>query len=120
MPRFYWSKTAMQNTSNNHSDIIEFLPRRLIGIKKRSWIGNPDMQMATTCHAERTNLSVRLFTRRFTRCTLGYSKLLDHHKLAVALFIWHFNFARKHGAYGVTPAYAAGIAGKEPMKIEDL
>jgi IS1 family transposase len=97
-----------------------FLPRRLIGIKKRSWIGNPDMKMATTCHAERTNLSVRLFTRRFTRCTLGYSKLLDHHKLAVALFIWHFNFARKHGAYGVTPAYAAGIAGKEPMKIEDL
>lgn len=51
---------------------------------------------------------------------LRYSKLLDHHRLAVALFIWHFNFARKHGAYGVTPAYAAGIAGKEPMKIEDL
>jgi hypothetical protein len=49
-----------------------------------------------------------------------YSKLLDHHRLAVRLFIWHFNFARKHSAYGVTPAYAAGIAGKEPMKIEDL
>jgi transposase-like protein/IS1 family transposase len=49
----------------------EFLPRRLIRIKRKRQIGEPDMTAATTCHAERTNLSVRQFTRRFARCTLG-------------------------------------------------
>jgi mRNA-degrading endonuclease YafQ of YafQ-DinJ toxin-antitoxin module len=49
------------------------------------------MNMATTSHAERTNLSVRQFTRRFTRCTLGYSKKLKNLKHAVALFVWHFS-----------------------------
>jgi hypothetical protein len=56
------------------------------------------MDNATTAHAERTNLSVRLFNRRFTRCTLGYSKKLENLKHAFALFAWHFNFCRKHGA----------------------
>jgi transposase-like protein/IS1 family transposase len=97
-----------------------FLPRRVIGLRRHRRIGNPDMKLATTCHAERTNLSVRLFTRRFTRCTLGYSKKLDNLKHAVALFIWHFNFVRIHGAHGFTPAFAAGVAPKEPMTIEDL
>ena len=96
-----------------------FIPLRLIGLRRRSRIGAPDMSMATTAHAERTNLSARLFTRRFTRCTLGYSKKLDNLKHAVALFVWHFNFCRKHSAHGQTPAHSAGIA-SETMKIEDL
>ena len=96
-----------------------FLPRRVIGIRRRPRIGNPDMRLATTCHAERTNLSVRLFNRRFTRCTLGYSKKLDNLRHAVALFVWHFDFARRHSAHGVTPAMAAGLADK-PMSIAQL
>jgi transposase-like protein/IS1 family transposase len=90
----------------------EYLPRRLIRIKRKSQIGEPDMAAATTCHAERTNLSVRTFTRRFTRCTLGYSKKLENMKQAVALFVWHFNFARLHSAHGRTPAQAAGLVSK--------
>lgn len=97
-----------------------FVARQLVGIRRHRRIGNPDLRMATTSHVERTNLSVRQFARRFTRCTLGFSKKLDNLKHAVALFVWHFNFVRVHGAYGVTPAYAAGIAPREPMKIEDL
>jgi IS1 family transposase len=87
----------------------QFLPRKLIGLRRRPRIGNPDMRLATTCHAERTNLSMRLFNRWFTRCTLGYSKKLDNLKLAVALFIAHFNFCRVHSAHGQTPAMAAGL-----------
>jgi hypothetical protein len=68
------------------------------------------MEMATTAHAERTNLSVRTFGRRYTRCCLGFSKKLDNLKYAFALFAWHFNFCRKHSAHGQTPAQAAGIA----------
>jgi hypothetical protein len=37
----------------------EFLPLRLTAIKRKRKIGEPDMESATTCHAERTNLSVR-------------------------------------------------------------
>ena len=97
----------------------EYLPRRLIRIKRKSQIGEPDMEKATTCHAERTNLSVRTFTRRFTRCTLGYSKKLENMKQAVALFVWHFNFARVHSAHGRTPAQAAGLVSKA-FTIEEL
>lgn len=86
-----------------------FLPRRLIGLRRRPRIGNPDMTLATTCHAERTNLSVRTFNRRFTRCTIGYSKKLDNLRHAVALFVAHFNFCRVHSAHGMTPARAAGL-----------
>jgi len=96
-----------------------FIPRRLIGLRRRRKIGNPDMRLATTCHAERTNLSVRLFNRRFTRCTLGYSKKLENLKHAVALFVWHFNFVRVHSAHAKTPAQVAGLV-ENPMTIEDL
>jgi IS1 family transposase len=97
-----------------------FLPRQIISLHRRRRIGEPDMKLATTAHAERTNLSVRTFTRRFTRCTLGFSKKLDNLRHAVALFVWHFNFVRRHGAHGFTPAFAAGVTGKEPMTIKDL
>jgi IS1 family transposase/transposase-like protein len=90
----------------------QFLPRRLTSIKRKRQIGEPDMAVATTCHAERTNLSVRTFTRRFTRCTLGYSKTLENHKHAVALFVWHFNFVRVHSAHGRTPAQECGLTSK--------
>jgi hypothetical protein len=97
----------------------EFLPRQLIAIKRQRQSGNPDMAAATTCHAERTNLSLRTFTRRFTRCTLGYSKTLTNLKHAVTLFVWHFNFVRIHSAHGMTPAQFAGLTAKG-YKIEDL
>jgi IS1 family transposase len=97
----------------------KFRPLTLAGINRKARIGSPDMSLATTCHAERTNLSVRLFNRRFTRCTLGYSKKLDNLKHATALFIWHFNYCRKHSAHGQTPAQAANLTDHQ-WKIEDL
>ena len=81
----------------------------LVGISRMVKLGDPDLDMTSNAHIERTNLSVRTFTRRFTRCTLGYSKKLENHKHAVALFIWHFNYCRKHSAHKQTPAMAAGL-----------
>jgi IS1 family transposase len=96
-----------------------FLPRRLVGLRRHRCIGSPDIKLATTAHAERTNLSMRLFNRRFTRYTLGYSKKLDNLKFAVALFVWHFNFCRVHSAHGQTPAQAAGLTEKA-LTISEL
>jgi transposase InsO family protein len=77
------------------------------------------MNLITTSHCERTNLSVRLFTRRFTRCTLGYSKTLRNLRHAVALFVAHFNFCRVHSALGMTPAQAAGLT-DHTLTIEEI
>jgi len=84
-------------------------PATLIAIKRVPRIGRPDMKLATICHTERLNLSVRQFTKRFTRKTLGFSKKLENLRHAVALFVAHFNFVRTHGAHGRTPAQAANL-----------
>ena len=97
----------------------QFVPRRVTSIRRKARIGCPDMELATTCHAERTNLSVRLFNRRLTRCTLGYSKKLENLKYTIAFFVWHFNFSRQHSTLGKTPAQEAGLIGNA-MTVSDL
>ncbi len=91
---------------------FRFVPK-VVEIRRQPRLGNPDMQFATTCHCERTNLSVRQFTRRFARATLGYSKTLKNLRHAVALFVWHFNYCRVHSAHGKTPARAANLTGHQ-------
>jgi hypothetical protein len=87
-----------------------FNPVICTSIKRKARIGNPNMARATTNHVERTNLSVRLFNRRFTRKTMGFSKKLENHRWAVLLQSAHFNFCRVHSTIGKTPAIALGLA----------
>jgi hypothetical protein len=63
----------------------------------------------TVNHIERQNLNLRLFNRRFTRKTLGYSKILRNHRLALAFQIAHFNFCRVHLVLKTTPAVAGDL-----------
>jgi hypothetical protein len=97
---------------------FRYVPK-VIEIRRKARIGNPDMTLATTCHCERMNLSVRQFTRRFSRATLGYSKTLANLRHAVALFITHFNYCRVHSAHGKTPAQAANLT-KDIWTVEKL
>lgn len=83
------------------------------------YIGKPERALISTSHVERTNLSVRLFNRRFTRLTLGYSKKLANLKHSVALFIAHFNFCRVHSAHKQTPAMHAELT-NHVWTIEEL
>jgi len=87
-----------------------YSPPEVVNIRKRIVCGNPAPEQISTSYVERTNLSVRLFNRRFTRLTLGYSKKLANLKHSVALFVAHFNFCRKHSAHSQTPAQACGLA----------
>ena len=48
--------------------------------------------------------------RRFTRLTNGFSKKLENHVAANALYFLHYNFARIHQTLRITPAMAAGIS----------
>ena len=76
--------------------------------------GDPDPAHISTSYVERNNLSMRMGMRRFTRLTNGFSKKVENHAAAVALYTLHYNFARQHKSlanpYPRTPAMAAGIA----------
>jgi hypothetical protein len=50
--------------------------------------------------------------RRFTRLTNAFSKKVENHALAVALFTTYYNFVRIHKTLRVTPAMAAGVTDK--------
>jgi IS1 family transposase len=94
-------------------------PVKLQWIRRISKIGNPDRRKMTVNHMERQNLSIRLFNRRFTRKTLGYSKILRNHRLALALQIAHFDFCRVHSAHNQTPAMAASLT-DHPWTVAEL
>jgi IS1 family transposase len=69
----------------------------------------------STSYVERSNLSVRMASRRFTRLTNGFSKKLDNHVAAVSLYVAHYNWCRPHESLGdmrhqTTPAMALGLA----------
>ncbi len=86
-----------------------YSPTPCIGVRIKIRCGDPDPDKISTSYIERTNLSVRLFNRRFTRLTLGYSKKIEYLRYSTALFIAHFNFCRKHSTPGSTPAQAAKL-----------
>jgi hypothetical protein len=47
---------------------------------------------------------------RRSRLTNGFSKKLENHGHAVALYYMHYNFCRLHKTLRVTPAMEAGVA----------
>jgi IS1 family transposase len=81
--------------------------------------GNPDPKYVSTSFAERSNLNVRMHTRRFTRLTNAFSKKIENHAHFVALFAMYYNFVRIHKTLRTTPAMAAGITSRF-WEIDDI
>jgi len=52
---------------------------------------------------------MRMSMRRFTSLTHGFSKKIDNHRHAVALYFAYYNFCRIHQTLRVTPAMEAGL-----------
>jgi IS1 family transposase len=64
----------------------------------------------STSYVERSNLSMRMGSRRLTRLTNGFSKKFTNHVAAISLYVAHYNFCRVHETLRATPAVAQGIA----------
>jgi hypothetical protein len=72
--------------------------------------GQPAQERICTSIVERSNVSLRMGLRRFTRLTNAFSKKWENHAAAVMLWYCWYNFGRVHKTLRVTPAMAAGIA----------
>jgi IS1 family transposase len=89
---------------------IRYSPAQCMGSRKAVISGKPDIRHISTSHTERQNLSMRMGMRRFTRLTNAFSKKLENHEHALALYFMYYNFARIHQTLRITPAMESGIS----------
>ena len=89
---------------------VRYSPAQCMGARKAVQNGRPDFKHISTSFVERQNLTMRMNNRRFTRLTNGFSKKLENHEHALAIYFMHYNFCRIHQTLRVTPAMEAGVA----------
>jgi hypothetical protein len=96
--------------ANNQEAQTRYSPPICVGAKRREITGRPDPAHISTSYAEqRSNLSIRMGLRRFTRLTNAFSKKVENHIYALSIYFMHYNFVRIHQTIRVTPAMAAMV-----------
>lgn len=89
---------------------VRYTPGECCGTITRKISGQPEAKHISTSVVERQNLTMRMSIRRFTRLTNAFSKKIENHVYATAIYFMHYNFCRVHQTLRVTPAMEAGIS----------
>lgn len=84
-----------------------YSPAQVVSVSRREVVGRP--RHISTSFIERQNLTLRMQQRRFTRLTNAFSKKLENHEAAVALYVAHYNLCRVHETLRITPAMQLGV-----------
>jgi IS1 family transposase len=87
----------------------KYSPAECIGSRKERVTGEPDMKHVSTSYSERSNLTMRMHNRRFTRLTNAFSKKFESHVHMVAIWTVWYNWVRIHKSLRITPAMAANL-----------
>src|SRR5438270_10903728 len=111
--KLYGEETGGQGHERKYS------PSECIGARKQTITGNPDPKHVSTSYTEPHNLTMRMSMRRFTRLTNAFSKKVDNHCHALALYFVFYNFVRRHQTLRVSPAMAAGVSDRL-WSMEDI
>jgi IS1 family transposase len=96
-----------------------YSPAECTGARQERIEGSPDPKHVSTSFSERSNLTLRMHMRRFTRLTNAFSKKVENHTHAVALHMMYYNFVRIHQTLRTTPAMAGGIT-KRLWEMTDI
>jgi IS1 family transposase len=96
-------------TYESSQEETRYSPAVCTSCERKPIIGHPEPDHISTSYVERSNLSIRMGIRRFTRLTNAFSKKVENHAAAVALYLMHYNFCRVHRTLRVTPAMEAKL-----------
>jgi hypothetical protein len=89
-----------------------YSPAPCVGTRTARISGAPNAHHTSTSFVERQNLTMRMSMKRFGRLTNAFSKKLDNHCHALALYFVWYNWVRTHKAHKLTPAMASGLTDK--------
>ena len=107
--------------SVTHLNVTEasrrYSPAQVVAVERVVVEGEPEQ--ISTSYVERSNLTLRMASKRFARLSNGFSKKIDCHLAAVSLYVAFYNLCRTHEALRMTPAMALGIADRV-WSIADL
>ena len=87
-----------------------YSPSRVMGSYRVTVTGKPVEEDMSTSLVERHNLTMRMSMRRFMRLTNAFSKKIENHCHALALYFVWYDWCRVHRSLGKTPTQAAGLA----------
>lgn len=85
-----------------------YSPAEVVAVARDVVSGVP--AQISTSYVERSHLTLRQACKRFARLGNGFSKRLEPHCAAVAMYVAFYNLARVHESLKCTPAMALGVA----------